>query len=202
MSARRPPAAVRVRGVRRSIRGLRAWLAVALLGCVAAAGCLAFPGRDVHFEPTPPEVVQAMLELAEVRPGDLVVDLGSGDGRIPIAAALDFGARGLGIEIDRALVARADAAARAAGVADRVQFRVGDMHAADLRGATVVTLFLNPRPNLKLRPKLQAELPPGSRVVSYIWDMKDWRPDAARTVNGRRIFLWRIPAQAPARNGR
>ena len=174
-----------------------AWLALGLLAAAPAAGCLAFPGRDVHFEPTPPDVVRAMLQLAEVGPGDVVFDLGSGDGRIPIAAAVEFGARGVGIEIDRSLVGRAEAAARAAGVADKIEFRAGDMHTADLRGATVVTLFLNPRPNLRLRPKLQAELPPGSRVVSYLWDMKDWRPEAVRMVIGRRIYLWRIPPRGP-----
>ena len=140
-----------------------------------------------------------MLELAEVRPGDLVFDLGSGDGRIPIAAARDFGARAVGIEIDPALVARARQNARDAGVDGRVTFRTGDMYAADLSGATVVTLFLNPRPNLKLRPRLQGSLGPGARIVSYIWGMGDWQPEAVRAVDGRRILLWRVPPRgAPA----
>ena len=134
-----------------------------------------------------------MLELAEVHAGDVVFDLGSGDGRIPIAAARDFGARAVGIEFDAALVDTARQNARAAGVGDRVTFRNGDMYTADLRGATVVTLFLNPRPNLKLGPRLQAALPPGARIVSYMWDMGDWPPDAVRMVDGRRILLWRIP---------
>ena len=133
-----------------------------------------------------------MLELAGVTAADVVFDLGSGDGRIPIAAARDFGARAVGIEIDPALVARARENARRAGVARSVTFRVGDMYAADLTGATVVTLFLNPRPNLKLRPRLQASLPAGARIVSYMWDMGDWRPDAVRTVDGRNILLWRL----------
>ena len=157
-----------------------------------ALACRSVPGRDVRFEPTPASIVRQMLELAGVGPQDVVFDLGSGDGRIPIAAARDFGARGVGIEIDPALVARAEASARAAGVQDRVEFRIGDMYAADLRGATVVTLFLHPEPNLKLRPKLQKELAPGARIVSYMWDMGDWRPDVVRRVNRHRIFLWTI----------
>lgn len=135
-----------------------------------------------------------MLELARVGPQDVVFDLGSGDGRIPIAAAKEFGARGVGIEIDPALVARANESARQAGVDGKVEFRLSDMYAADLRGATVVMLFLHPEPNLKLRPKLRAELPPGARVVSYMWDMGDWVPDETRSAARHRIFLWTIRA--------
>lgn len=160
-------------------------------------GCRSIPGQDVRFQPTPMPVVRAMLELAEVGPEDVVFDLGSGDGRIPITAAREFGARGVGIEIDRALVARAQARAKDAGVEHRVEFRLGDMYAADLQSATVVALFLHPKPNLELRPKLLSELPPGSRVVSYIWDMGDWVPDEVRRINRRLILLWRIPARAP-----
>lgn len=138
-----------------------------------------------------------MLEFAQVGPGDIVLDLGSGDGRIPITAAKEFGARGVGVEIDPVLVDRANTNARAAGVADRVEFRLGDMYAADVRQATVVVLFLHPQPNLKLRPKLRADLPPGARVVSYMWDMGDWAPDRTRRVNRRQVFLWRIPEARP-----
>lgn len=141
-------------------------------------------------------VVHALLELADVGPQDVVYDLGSGDGRIPIAAATAFGARGVGIEIDPALVTRAQANAREAGVEDRVEFRLGNMYVADVRGATVVTLFLHPGPNLKLREKLRSDLRPGSRVVSYVWDMGGWTPAEVRRVNDHRIFLWRIPRQA------
>lgn len=164
---------------------------------LATLGCPLTPGQAVRYEPTPMPVVRAMLELAAVGPQDVVYDLGSGDGRIPITAARDFGARGVGIEINPALVARADANAREARVTDRVEFRLGDMYAADLRSATVVTLFLHPEPNLKLRSKLLSDLPPGSRVVSYIWDMGDWTPDEVRRVNRRQIFLWRLPARSP-----
>ena len=159
-------------------------------------GCETIPGQDVRFEPTPMPVVRALLELADVGPQDLVFDLGSGDGRIAIAAAKEFGARGVGIEIDPALVKQAQANAREAGVEDKVQFTLGDMYDADVRSATVVTLFLNPGPNLKLREKLRADLRPGSRVVSYVWDMGSWTPAEMRRVNEHRIFLWRIPVRS------
>ena len=145
-------------------------------------------------------VVRALLELADVGPQDLVYDLGSGDGRIPIAAAREFGARGVGIEIDPALVVRAQAMAREAGVEDKVEFRLGDMYAADVRPATVVTLFLHPGPNLKLREKLRSNLQAGSRVVSYVWDMGSWTPGEVRQVNEHRIFLWRIPSSTGSKN--
>jgi len=164
-----------------------------VLGLVTAFGCGAIPGQDVNYEPTPMPVVRALLELADVGPQDVVYDLGSGDGRIPITAATEFGARGVGIEIDPALVAQAQAKARAAGVADRVEFRRGDMYAVDIRPATVVTLFLHPGPNLKLRATLRSDLRPGSRVVSYVWDMGSWKPTDVRRVGEYPIFLWRIP---------
>jgi SAM-dependent methyltransferase len=154
--------------------------------------CGTIPERDVRYEPTPMPVVRAMLKLAAVGPNDVVFDLGSGDGRIPIMAAKEFGARGVGIEIDPALVARAQANADDAGVLNSVEFRVGDMYAADIRPATVVTLFLHPKPNLKLRSRLRTDLKPGSRIVSYIWDMGDWLPDESQRIGRRRIFLWRM----------
>lgn len=162
---------------------------------LAAIGCRTVPGRDVRYEPTPMPVVRAMLEMAQVGPQDVVYDLGSGDGRIPITAAKEFGARGVGVEIDPVLVERANNNAREAGVEDRVQFRLGDMYAADLRPATVVTLFLHPQPNLKLRPAIRSQLRSGARVVSYIWDMGEWKPETSRRVNGRTIYLWRIPGK-------
>ena len=169
----------------------RSRLSIAI-GVFVTAGCRPIPGQDVRYEPTPLPVVREMLTLAAVGADDIVYDLGSGDGRIVIMAAKEFGARGVGVEIDPSLVARAEANAREAGVSDRVEFRRGDMHGADLRAATVVTLFLHPQPNRKLRPKLQGELRPGARVVSYIWDMGDWKPDEVRRVNNRQIALWRI----------
>ena len=163
-----------------------------LLAALVSLGCGTIPGQDVRYEPTPLPVVRALLELAAVGPQDVVYDLGSGDGRIPITAAREFGARGVGIEIDPALVEQAIANARAAGVEDKVEFRHADMYAADVRPATVVTLFLHPGPNLKLREKLRADLPAGARVVSYAWDMGSWKPAEERRVNDHRIFLWRI----------
>ena len=174
------------------VETLRAGLLVLPVLCAA---CQVIPGRVVRYEPTSPPVVRTMLQMAEVGAGDVVYDLGSGDGRIVITAAKEFGARGVGIEIDPQLVARAQANAREAGVEDKVEFRLGDMYAADISPATVVTLFLHPEPNLQLRPKLRAELPPGARVVSYMWDMGDWAPDAERRVGRRRIFLWRLPVR-------
>ena len=150
---------------------------------------------DVRFEPTPHPVVHAMLDLAKVSERDLVYDLGSGDGRIPIAAARDFGSRAVGIDIDPKLVARANANARAAGVADRVTFRNEDMFEADFSDATVVTLFLYPDVNLKLRPKLLQTLRPGTRVVSHMHTMGDWRPQATIRMQGRAIYLWIVPGE-------
>lgn len=148
---------------------------------------------DVRYEPSPKPVVRAMLELAGVNAKDVVYDLGSGDGRTPIAAARDFGARAVGIEIDPKLVALARANARKAGVADRVSFRNEDLFEADFRDATVVTLFLYPDVNLKLRPRLLAELRPGTRIVSHYHDMGDWKPDRKIRVDGRPLYLWTIP---------
>jgi SAM-dependent methyltransferase len=169
-----------------------------VLALLVSTGCGTIPGQDVRYEPTPMPVVRALLELAEVGPQDLVFDLGSGDGRIPITAAKEFGARGVGIEIDPALVTHAQANAREAGVEDKVEFRLGDMYASDVRPATVVTLFLNPGPNLKLREKLRSDLQAGSRVVSYVWDMGSWKPTESRRVNDHRIFLWRIRDRSSA----
>jgi SAM-dependent methyltransferase len=179
-----------------SRRHCQAPLVLVLLASVSCAG---IPGREVRFEPTPMPVVRALLKLAEVGPQDVVYDLGSGDGRIPITAAKEFGARGVGVEIDPALVQRAQANARDAGVEDKVTFTLGDMYAADVRPATVVTLFLHPQPNLKLRDKLRSDLRPGSRVVSYIWDMGGWKPAEIRPINKHRIFLWRIPDRPASR---
>ena len=150
---------------------------------------------DVEYEPSPHRVVRAMLELARVRQSDVVYDLGSGDGRIPIAAARIHGARGIGIDIDPRRIAEANANARAAAVADRVSFRNEDLFEADFRDATVVTLFLYPDLNLKLRPKLLRELRPGTRVVSYYHDMGDWKPERTVPAGKANIYLWTIPSR-------
>lgn len=148
---------------------------------------------DVPYEPSPYRVVDRMLELAKVGPDDVLYDLGCGDGRIVIAAAQTRQARGVGIDIDPDRIAEADENARKAGVEDRVKFIVGDLYASDFSEATVVTLFLWPHVNRKLRPILWRQLRPGTRVVSHIWDMgADWPPEKTEVVDGRRIHLWTI----------
>ena len=160
--------------------------------------------NDVPFVVTPDNVTHEMLRLAAVKAGDFVIDLGSGDGRIVIVAARQFGARGLGVEIVPELVAKSRENARRAGVADRVEFRVQDLFATDLSPATVITMYLLPEVNLQLRPRLLA-LKPGTRIVSHDWDMGDWKPDRVITVEapdkpiGRekvsRLYLWTVPAR-------
>ena len=168
-------------------------LCVALVGAV---GCL-YPGAEVPYVQTPIEVVSEMLRLAGVNGNDVVYDLGSGDGRLVIAAARDFGARGVGIEIDPQLVAQSAESARRAGVGDRVRFSAGDLFEADLSDATVVTLYLSPELNLRLRPKLLRELRPGSRIVSHDFNMGDWPPSQTIHVASRdrmsNVFLWIVP---------
>lgn len=186
---------------------MRLWAATAILalltaGCTAAPAPTASHGQqaasqpvrkpDVRYDPSPRQVVRAMLELAEVTDGDLLFDLGSGDGRIPITAAREHGARAVGIEIDPKLVALARRGAARAGVDDRVTFINQDLFETDLSTATVVTLFLSADVNLKLRPKLLAELRPGTRVVSHWHDMADWKPDRTIRVLDRPVYLWII----------
>lgn len=151
---------------------------------------------EVLHLPTPHHVVEAMLALARVAPGDVLYDLGSGDGRIPIAAALRHGVRAVGIELDARLVERARCNARAAGVAHLVEFRQEDLFGADLSGATVVTLFLFPEATARLRPKLVAELPPGARVVSHRFGLGGWPPQHEVDVGGHAVLLWTIPRPA------
>jgi len=149
---------------------------------------------DVLFVPTPQPVVEAMLEAAGVKAGDVVYDLGCGDGRIVITAARKFGARGVGIDIDPAMVKAATAEAASAGVADRVRFITGNLFSADLSDATVVTLYLLQSLNERLRPKLVRELKPGARVVSHVFNMgPEWPPDKTLTIDRSRVYLWTIP---------
>ena len=160
---------------------------------------------DVPFVPTPPVVVEAMLKLAAVGPEDYVVDLGSGDGRIVIAAARQHGARGLGVEIDSALVSEARREARRQGVESRVEFKTDDLLGMNISRATVVTMYLYPRLMLAVRPRLVGELKPGSRVVSHEFGMEGWEPDARVTVPvpdkpygppSSDVLLWIVPADA------
>jgi predicted RNA methylase len=148
---------------------------------------------DVVFVPTPHEVVDAMLKLAEVRDGDVLYDLGSGDGRIPIAAAKKFKVRAVGIDIDPQRIREANANAKAAGVTGEVTFRQEDLFQADFSDATVVTLYLLDSLNEKLRPKLLKELKPGTRIVSHVFRMGDWEPEETQQVSGTTIYRWTIP---------
>ena len=149
---------------------------------------------DVIFVPTKMEVVELMLNLAEVDSTDVVYDLGSGDGRIVITAASQRGARGLGIDIDPARIRESLFNADTAGVADKVEFRRADLFRADLRPATAVMLYLLPHLNVRLRPKLYSELPPGTPVVSNTFDMGTWEADSTVVMGERHIYLWHVPA--------
>ena len=148
---------------------------------------------DVIYVPTPPQVVDAMLELARVRDGDVLYDLGSGDGRIPVAAAKKFQVKAVGIDIDPVRIDEAKANARANGVTSEVTFRNEDLFQADFSDATVVTLYLLPSLNEKLRPKLLAELRPGTRIVSHAFRMGDWEPEQTQIVDNSTIYRWTVP---------
>ena len=176
--------------------------AAALVGCAAGAppgvGEPAAPVKlDVIFVATDLTIVNAMLTLAGVTRDDVVYDLGCGDGRIVIAAAKEFGARGVGVDLDPQRIREAQANAVRAGVADRVTFRVEDVFDTDIQSATVVTLFLSPELNARLRPKLTSQLKAGSRIVSHRYGIGDWMPERTVTLSVREtrnhIFLWRVP---------
>jgi len=152
---------------------------------------------DVIYHPTPEAVVEQMLDIAAVGPADVLYDLGAGDGRINIAAAREHGTRGVGVEIDPLLVEYARHVAAEAGVGHLVNFAEDDMFEADLSQATVVTLYLLPDLNLRLRPKLLS-LAPGTRIVSHNYHMGDWRPDESRQVGESVVYLWRVPEEIPA----
>jgi SAM-dependent methyltransferase len=187
-------------------------ICVAILGLLvwAASGAqkAAAPPRDpdVPYVPTTPEAVEAMLKLGQVKKTDLLYDLGCGDGRIVIAAAKNFGARGVGIDIDPQRIKEARENAKRAGVEDLVRFELGDLFEANFAEATVVTLFLLPRINLKLKPKLLEQLKPGTRVVSNTFDMGEWKAEKEASVDNedfdtglsRKFFLWTIPASKRA----
>ena len=150
---------------------------------------------DVHFVGTPQEVVDGMLRMAQVSKNDILYDLGSGDGRIVITAAKRYGTRGVGIDIDPERIQEAEANAQREGVSQLVKFRNEDLFEADIHEATVVTLYLLERLNEKLKPKLLADLKPGTRIVSHAFSMGDWEPEKSADVNGRKIFMWTVPAK-------
>jgi SAM-dependent methyltransferase len=170
---------------------------VTLVAALMAAGVWLGQSRaepDVIYVPTPQPVVDAMLDLAKVTASDVVYDLGSGDGRIVITAAKKYGARGVGIEMDPALVRKSSESASAAGVGGRVRFVTDDLFKADIQEATVVTLYLLQSINERLRPKLVRELKPGTRIVSHVFNMgPEWPAERMIEVGPSRVFLWTIP---------
>jgi len=183
---------------RRADKWLRAAVIAILIGSVFVYA--QEPTKDVPYVPTPQVVVDKMLEVAAVTKGDVIYDLGSGDGRIVITAAKRYGVRGVGVDIDPERVKEANANAVKAGVADRVKFLEQDLFKTDLKEASVVTLYLLPEVNLRLRPKLWKELKPGTRVVSHAFNMGDWKPDHTLQVEGRVIYYWVIPTVLPSTN--
>jgi ribosomal protein L11 methylase PrmA len=170
---------------------MRILLAVATAMLVAVPSFAQQP--DVIYVPTPHDVVDDMLRLANVGKGDVLYDLGSGDGRIAIAAAKKYGIRAVGIDIDPERIKEATANAKKAGVEKLVTFRQEDLFKADFREATVITLYLLPDLNVKLRPKLWAEMKPGTRIVSHQFDMGTWKPEKRLESNGRTVYFWTIP---------
>ena len=174
---------------------VRATFASLLLFFALCAGAQEPRGPDVGYVPTPHRVVDAMLKLAKVGKGDVLYDLGSGDGRIPIAAARKYGiARGVGIEINPERIREANENRIKAGVGERVSFVNADLFESDLSDATVITLYLLPKLNLKLLPKLLKELKPGTRIVSHAFNMGTWKPEQTVEVDGRDVYFWTIPA--------
>jgi SAM-dependent methyltransferase len=155
------------------------------------------PKLDVPYVPTPTEVVDAMLKVAKVGKNDVLLDLGSGDGRIPVTAAKRFGTRGFGVDIDPERIKEANANAKKEGVSDLVKFAQQDLFKTDLSKATVISLYLLPRINLELRPRL-LKLKPGTRIVSHAFDMGDWKPDQVVNVSGTTVYFWTVPKQIPA----
>jgi hypothetical protein len=184
----------------------RGLVALALFGLLAAPARAQYPpAEEVPYIRTPQAVVDKMLDLAEVGPDDFLIDLGSGDGRIVITAAQQRGARGFGVDLDPSLVEASNEAARKAGVAERARFFVRNLFDTDLAEATVITMYLLPEVNLQLRPRLLAQLKPGTRVVSHDWDMGEWQPDAKAVLEGlakpvmpvhaSTVYLWIVPAR-------
>lgn len=177
-------------------------LAMFLAACVATAPAAyaqaatqEAPTRrpDVIFVPTPEEVVEAMLQVANVTKNDVIYDLGCGDGRIPVTAARKYGARGVCVDIDPQRIKEANENVAKNNVGAQVKVVQGDLFEQDLSPATVVSLYLLPSLNVKLMPKLKKELKPGTRIVSHAFDMGDWKPEKEMDVNGRKVYFWTIP---------
>lgn len=174
---------------------ISAWAQTAVQQAPAVAPQKELRVPDVVFVPTPHEVVKAMLQVAKVGKGDVLYDLGSGDGRIPITAARKYRiARGIGIDINPDRIKEANENRLKAGVGERVKFINADLFESNFSDATVITLYLLPELNLKLLPKLLRELKPGTRVVSHAFDMGSWKPEQTLNVRGRSVYFWTIPA--------
>ncbi len=148
---------------------------------------------DVPYVPTPMDVVEAMLDIAKVGKNDVVYDLGCGDGRIVVTAAKKFGATGIGVDLNPERIEEANAYAKEKGVERKVKFYEGNLFDFDFSKASVLTLYLLPDVNLQLKPKILAEMKPGSRVVSHAFDMGDWKPDKQILVDGRTVYMWTVP---------
>lgn len=187
----------------RSIRHSLCTLVLTLFASVAfAQTTTTAPKLDVPYVPTPQSVVDAMLKLAEVSSGDVVYDLGCGDGRIVITAAKEHGATGKGFDINPERIKEANTNAKEAGVTDKVKFEEANLFKVDYRPASVVTLYLLPNVNMKLRPMLLEQLKPGTRIVSHAFDMGDWEPEETMVVDGSTIYLWRVPEDKKTVKGR
>jgi SAM-dependent methyltransferase len=177
-----------------TVRRIALCLAILAACVVPSSAQQPLRSPDVIFVPTPQEVVDAMLKLAKVTKNDVVYDLGSGDGRIPITAAKTYGARGVGIDIDPQRIKEANANLAQSGITgNRVRFLNQDLFTTDISDATVVTLYLLPSLNLKLLPKFEKELKPGTRIVSHSFDMGDWKPEQTITVDSRNVYFWTWP---------
>jgi tRNA G37 N-methylase Trm5 len=172
---------------------MKTLLALAAALVLAAPAAARAQQPDVIYVPTPYEVVDEMLRLANVKKGDVLYDLGSGDGRIPVTAAKKFGIRAIGIDIDPQRIKEATENAKKNGVSKLVTFKREDLFKTDFKDASVVTLYLLPDLNVKLRPRLLSELKPGTRIVSHQFDMGTWQPEKKVELNGRVVYLWTVP---------
>lgn len=181
-------------------RALNAFVLLACLAWPAAAQYDDF-GGDVPYVPTPAVIVEAMLKLGRIQPADFVIDLGCGDGRIVVMAAEKFGARGLGYDLNPERISEANDNARKAQVTERVKFVVKNLFEAEVRQATLVTLYLLPDVNLRLRPRLLRELKTGTRIVSHSFDMGEWKPDQKLELNGKTLYLWEVTEKAKTQFG-
>jgi SAM-dependent methyltransferase len=189
-----------------NILARRAAVALALAACAAAAAAqqaqkkdefvpqVGQAGKDVIWVPTPDDLVERMLRMAQTTPNDFVIDLGSGDGRIAIAAAKKFNARSMGIEYNPEMVELSTRNASKEGVAGKAKFAKADIFESDFSQATVITMYLLPGLNIKLRPKL-LDMKPGTRIVSHQFNMDDWQPDETTNIDGRRAYFWLVPAK-------